>query len=271
MNIGPLSLPIGPIIFFLSIAVAVFAGWAADKGNRDTESVIFTGVVIGLVVARVSFVLQYFPSYDGSVLKMLDFRDSGFDTLAGVIAGLIAIGFVLLRRKAIRRPLLLATIVGFATWAGAGAAVALMVSPSAVPEKVLTNADGASQPLAPRDGKPLVVNLWATWCAPCQAEMPILATAQKQYQGLDLVFVNQAEQRDVIDSFMRKLDLHLSNSLFDPELTVAKATGTTAFPTTLFYDASGRLLERHLGRFSEATFQATLAHLYPDLAAVRSQ
>lgn len=271
MNIGPLSLPIGPIIFFLSVAIAIFAGWAADKSSRDTESIVFTGVIIGLLVARVSFVLQYLRSYGGSVFKMLDFRDSGFNTLAGVIAGLITIGIVLMRRKAIRRPLLVATVVGFTAWAGASAAVTLMGAPSAVPDRLLTNADGAPQPLAPHDGKPLVINLWATWCAPCQAEMPILASAQKQYRGLDLVFVNQAEQRDAIDSFMTRLDLHLSNSLLDPELTVAKATGTAAFPTTLFYDASGRLLERHLGRFSEATFEAALAHLYPGLAAVRSQ
>jgi hypothetical protein len=70
---------------------------------------------------------------------------------------------------------------------------------------------------------------------------------------------------------MTKLNLHVNNSLFDPELSVAKATGTMAFPTTLFYDASGRLLDSHLGRFSQATFEATITHLYPSIATRRSE
>ncbi|MCX4177597.1 MULTISPECIES: TlpA family protein disulfide reductase [Paraburkholderia] len=94
------------------------------------------------------------------------------------------------------------------------------------------------QALAPRDGKPLVINLWATWCAPCQTEMPVLASAQARYPGLNLVFVNQGERRDTVDAFMKALNLRIANSLFDPELSVAKATETTAYPTTLIYDAS---------------------------------
>jgi thiol-disulfide isomerase/thioredoxin len=158
-----------------------------------------------------------------------------------------------------------------AAWGVAGTAAGLMGPSSSVPDKFLLNAAGVSQPLAPHDGKPLVINLWATWCAPCQAEMPVLATAQASYPGLDLVFVNQGEQRDTVDSFMTNLNLRVSNSLFDPELSVSKATGTKAFPTTLFYDASGKLLESHLGRFSQATFEATITHLYPGIATRRSE
>lgn len=271
MNIGPLSLPIGPIIFFLSVAIAVFASWLVDERRKDTEPAVFTAVIIGLIVARISFVLHYLPSYRGSVFQMFDFRDSGFEIFPGVVAGLIIIGFILARRKSIRRPLLVATIVGLSAWGVAGTAAGLTSPSSTVPDKSLFNAAGASQPLAPHDGKPLVINLWATWCAPCQAEMPVLASAQAMYPGLDLVFVNQGEQRDAVDSFMKTLNLHVNNSLFDPEVSVAKATGTKAFPTTLFYDASGRLLESHLGRFSQATFEATITHLYPDTVMRRSK
>jgi thiol-disulfide isomerase/thioredoxin len=266
MNIGALTLPIGPFAFLLSVAIAVFVGRICDSGRGDTESVIFTGVITGLVVARISFVLQYLPSYYGSVFRMLDFRDSGFETFPGVVAGLIVIGFFLARRKSIRRPLLIATVAGLTAWAAIGTARGLMGVSSAVPDKSLLNAKGVSQPLLVHDGKPLVINLWATWCGPCRAEMPVLASAQAKYVGLDLVFVNQGERRDTVDGFMKDLNLHVSNSLFDPELSVAKATGATAFPTTLFYDASGRLLESHLGRFSEATFEATIAHWYPSIS-----
>jgi hypothetical protein len=105
MNIGPLSLPIGPIIFFLSVAIAVFASWLVDERRKDTEPAVFTAVINGLIVARISFVLHYLPSYRGSVFQMFDFRDSGFEIFPGVIAGLIIIGFILARRKSIRRRL----------------------------------------------------------------------------------------------------------------------------------------------------------------------
>jgi hypothetical protein len=55
----------------------------------------------------------------------------------------------------------------------------------------------------------------------------------------------------------------------DPQLGVARATGATAYPTTFFYAASGRLLETHVGRFSRATMRATLDRLYPSVTTQR--
>lgn len=263
MNIGPASLPIGLLIFFLSFAAAVFAGWLVDKRCKEIEPAIFTSTVIGLIVARLSFVLHYLPSYNGSFLKMVDFRDAGFDTSSGVAAGIVVIAFILVRRRSIRRPLLIATVVGLTTWGVTSTATTHLNHSATAPTALLINDAGTTQALAPRDGKPLVINLWATWCAPCQAEMPILASAQARYPRLNLVFINQGERRDTVDAFLETLNLHIANSLFDPELSVAKATNTTAYPTTVFYDASGRLLERHLGRFSQATFEATISRLYP--------
>jgi thiol-disulfide isomerase/thioredoxin len=263
MNIGFGSLPIGVVIFSLSIAAAIFSGYLVDNRSKDIEPVIFTSTIIGLIVARASFVLHYLPSYGGSFLKMVDFRDVGFDTYPGVVTGLAVVAYVLMRRRNIRRPLLIATAAGLATW-GATSVAATHLNPSAaVPAVSLVNEARSVRALDPRNGKPLVINLWATWCAPCRTEMPVLASAQAKYPGLNLVFVNQGEQRDTVDIFMEALNLHIANSLFDPELSVAKATDTTAYPTTLFYDASGRMLERHVGLFSQATFEATVTRLYP--------
>jgi len=54
--------------------------------------------------------------------------------------------------------------------------------------------------------------------------------------------------------------------LLDPENDVAKATRSNLNPTDYFYDASGRLLDTHVGRFSQATMRATLERLYPATA-----
>jgi thiol-disulfide isomerase/thioredoxin len=267
MNIGPFALPIGPTIFFVSFAVAILAGWLVDKQNKHVEPAIFTSVAIGLIVARIAFVLQYLAGYEGSLLKMLDFRDAGFDTLPGVAAGIVVVLIFAARRKAIRRPLLIAAVAGLLTWSTVNVATDRLRPPAMAPTVMLADAHGGAQALPPRDGKPFVVNLWASWCGPCRDEMPVLANAQATYPGLDLIFVNQGESPATANAFLAGLNLRVANSLFDPSLSVAKATDTTAYPTTLFYDASGRLLERHLGRFSQATFEATINRLYP--ASVR--
>jgi len=137
--------------------------------------------------------------------------------------------------------------------------------PANVPVVSLINIDGARQSLTKGDGRPTVVNLWATWCPPCQAEMPILAEAQAETPGLHIVFVNQGETRDVVSSYLTSHDLHIKNALLDPNLAVARAVSATAYPTTLFYDAQGRLLSAHLGQFSRATFAQAIEQFYPDI------
>jgi thiol-disulfide isomerase/thioredoxin len=266
MNIGFGSLPIGVVIFSLSISAAIFSAYLVNNSSKDIEPVIFTSTILGLIVARASFVLHYLPSYGGSFLRMVDFRDVGFDTFPGLAAGFAVIAYVFMRRRNIRRPLLIATAAGLATWGATSAAATHLTPSAAVPTVSLINEARSVQPLDPRNGKPLVVNLWATWCAPCRTEMPVLASAQARYPGLNLVFVNQGEPRDTVELFLEALNLHIAHSLFDPELSVAKATDTTGYPTTLFYDTSGRMLERHLGLFSQATFEATVARLYPAAA-----
>ncbi|MGF6597393.1 thiol-disulfide isomerase/thioredoxin [Paraburkholderia sp. GAS448] len=263
MNIGPFAFPVRPLIFLLSVAIAMLIAWLFDNQHGRAETAISTSIVVGLIAARILFVLRFLPGYDGSVLRMLDFRDGGFDTFAGLAAGIAMVVFFLVRRKEIRRPLLRATTAGLAAWGAAVAATGAPARLAVVPVVSLPNAEGGQQALAPHDGKPLIVNLWATWCAPCQAEMPVLANAQARYRGVDLVFVNQAEARSTVDTFMTDLNLRVDNSLLDPTLSVARATGVSAYPTTLFYDAAGRLLEMHLGRFSKASFEATMVRLYP--------
>jgi thiol-disulfide isomerase/thioredoxin len=271
MNLGSYAVPVGPVLFFVSIAVAIFSGWLVDRKSRDIEPAILKSVLIGLLVARATFVMQYLPAYGGDFLKMLDIRDTGFSPVPGVIAGIAVIIWSMARRRNIRRPLLAGAVAGFVTWFLASEASSYWQPSAMVPNISLTNASGTLQPIKFHDGKPLVVNLWATWCAPCQDEMPALADIQKTNSKIDLVFVNQGETSGTIDAFLRRLNLHIVNALLDPGLDVARATGVSAYPTTLFYDASGRLLDKHVGRFSRATFSAALDRLYPSAGAHPTQ
>jgi thiol-disulfide isomerase/thioredoxin len=278
MNFGLLSLPVEPLILFASVIVALAAGRFATRrrngGNgaaANSDQSIFNTLMVGLVVARLVFVGRYLPGYEGSIAKMLDFRDRGFDLFAGAAAGACVVAWIMLRRRALRKPLLIAAVAGVATWSAASAAAQFAQAPQTVPQVSLVDGSGQPQPLARNDGKPLVVNLWATWCPPCQAEMPVLAQAQADNRRVDVVFVNQGEVRATVDDYLDSHGIRIANSLLDPGLAVARAVDAAGFPTTLFYDARGRLLARHLGPFSRATFEAALEQFYPAVSAQKQE
>lgn len=263
MNLGPLSFPVAPLILFVSVAIAVVAARLAGRGARDAERAIVNSVIVGLVVSRLSFVAHYLPAYQGDVLKMLDFRDQGFDRLPGIVAGALMLLWVAVRRRHLRGAAVVAALAGLLSWSVASAFAGTGRESESLPAVQLVDMNGNVQTLARNDGKPLVVNLWASWCGPCRGEMPVLAEAQREFTGVDLAFVNQGESRLTVSDFVTTQGLSLRNLALDPSLAVARAVGARAFPTTLFYDGTGKLLAVHLGPFSQATFQNALETLYP--------
>jgi thiol-disulfide isomerase/thioredoxin len=110
-------------------------------------------------------------------------------------------------------------------------------------------------------GQPLVVNLWASWCPPCRREMPVLAAAQQQETGVRFVFANQGEGAATAQRYLSASQLALANVVLDPGTALGKAVGSTALPTTLFYDAKGRLVDTHLGELSAASLASKLKQL----------
>jgi thiol-disulfide isomerase/thioredoxin len=263
LNIGPIALPLYPLIFLLSVVAALAVAQFVSHGEQSVQRAIFTSVWVGLLVARLSFVIRFFPDFQDDILKMFDIRDLGFDFIAGIVAGLCVAARFFFRFPAIRKSLVIAVSSGLLVWGAANAAVDFYKTPETIPSIVLMNRDGDQQALTKGDGRPTVVNLWASWCGPCQSEMPVLARAQVDHPDVHLVFVNQGETAGHVDSYLASHDLHIQNSLLDPTHAVAKAVGAIGFPTTLFYDANGRLLAKHLGPFSKATFNQALNRFYP--------
>jgi len=263
LNIGPIALPLHPLIFLLSVAVALAVAQFVSHGEQKLQQALFTSVWVGLLVARLSFVIRYFPDFQDEFLKMFDIRDLGFDFIAGIVGGLCVTARFFFRLPALRKSLVVAVSSGVLVWGAANAAVEFFKTPETIPSIALMNRDGDPQTLTKGDGRPTVINLWASWCGPCQSEMPVLASAQIDQPGVHLVFVNQGESAGHVDGYLESHDLHIRNSLLDPAHAVAKAVGAVGFPTTLFYDANGRLLAMHLGPFSKATFNQALNRFYP--------
>lgn len=120
---------------------------------------------------------------------------------------------------------------------------------------VLSDITGQPVNLQTYQGQPLVINFWATWCPPCVREMPLLAEYAQQ-DGVTVVLINQGENVETIQAYLDQAGLSFEHMLLDPRQTALQAMQVRGLPTTLFFDAQGRLLNEHLGEVHEPQLQA---------------
>lgn len=257
VNIGPFASSLDRVLLLFAVIVALVVG--AVLGRRRGVPVsgpLLNVLLIGLLVARLVFVARYFQEYRLHWIGIIDIRDGGFDPIGGLIGGLAFALGLLWRTPALRKPLSIALLTGSAVWGVTNAVIPLMDNQSRVlPQVALQTLDGKHAELKrfSAAGKPMVVNLWATWCPPCRREMPLLAAAQRQHPGITFVFVNQGEGPLEIQRYLSENSIALENVLLDIRSTLGRTVGSMALPTTLFYNADGRLVETHLGTLSRAT------------------
>ena len=116
------------------------------------------------------------------------------------------------------------------------------------PDLQMANADGAQARLADASGEPLLVNLWATWCAPCVAELPTLEALGKSEGAPRVIAVSQdMAPRGSVDAFIEQHGLSDLEVWHDPEMTLSAGLDAQVLPTTVLYDAQGREVWRYVG------------------------
>jgi len=118
-----------------------------------------------------------------------------------------------------------------------------------VPATPFTLPAGGPATLTQFRGKPLMVNLWATWCAPCVAEMPTLdALAKGAGDRFRLIVVSQdLEGAKVVAPFFKAKGFTTLEPYLDQQNVLMQALGTETLPTTVFYDAKGKEQWRVMG------------------------
>ena len=268
ISIGPLALPVMPLVLLLAAwGAATLARYLAPSEFRlQAENMVWVAAGLGLLAARLAYVLQYTDAYLANPWTLVDVRDGGWSAPAGWAVASLWLAWRGGQMPMIRRALGLATLGAGLIWTAGSITVWVTQAKPAqqqLSEVMLAEFNGARTLSLPQlvAGKPAVVNLWATWCGPCRAEMPTLAAAQQNTPEVMFVFVNQGEPAAAIAAYLRRSGLNLANVWLDPASSLGPAAGSRGLPTTLFFDATGQRVDAHLGMLNAAALQVQLDRL----------
>lgn len=123
----------------------------------------------------------------------------------------------------------------------------LLAPPIAAPDIVFTLADGTERTLKDFRGHGMVVNFWATWCAPCVAEMPALATLSRTLAPHDIAVMPLSSDRGgaaVVRRFYEAQNIAGLPVLLDPKGAAGQKFDLNGIPSTVIIDKQGRVRAR---------------------------
>jgi cytochrome c biogenesis protein CcmG, thiol:disulfide interchange protein DsbE len=157
------------------------------------------------------------------------------------------------------------------SWSDQGPGVRAVKDRTPVADWVFPQLDGKSWRLSDHRGEVVLINYWASWCAPCREETPGLIDLARdyRYKGLSIVGVSMdLGGKPAVEGFLR--EYHLPYPVLMPDLSLPSAPAVDAYPTTLLVDRNGRAAKTYIGAVRESVFRADVDKLLAERTTTSS-
>ncbi len=166
-------------------------------------------------------------------------------------------------RRAITWFLAMALVVTLAACGSDQVRVDGVEEPTQVPPRDAHLADGGWAETAAwirrenADGRPVLVNIFASWCAPCRREMPLLLDAAAERGDIAFLGIDHLDQRADGERFVEEMSITFP-TIYDIAGDVAGALGARGMPTTVVFDVDGELVAHHTGELTASSLDQLL-------------
>ncbi len=261
IHIGPFALALdrlsalGMILFFL---------WATDRiavhGRVPVRHSALLALVVGLVAARLTYLFVHRESFALDPAAALKVWLGGWSWQAGVVAAALLLAMMWRRARPVIATWALLAILSLGWWAlqSHELRAASLRMPAAID---LVDLEGVTTVPVELRNRPVVINLWASWCPPCRREMPMLIDRARRETGAAILLVNQGEGASAVQAYLEAQGLAGDAVLLDHEGIVGRLVGSNVLPITLFVDSRGMVQERHIGEMSAVQLDIALRAL----------